>query len=364
MKRFTYLLSLTLTVFAIAAVAFVGCEGPAGTAGANGTNGTDGTNGTNGTNGSDGVDGNGTCVQCHDESTDIYVKRLQAANSKHLTGGDFERNDADCAACHTHEGFLERMESGEMEASAAIANPSPQNCRTCHNIHINYDTTDLAIRYPDPVQLWFNDVTVDMSEGNICANCHQPRIPDPMYAIGGDSISIDSKYWGPHLSPQSAMVHGTAGYEVAGSKSYPTPGSSSHASAGCTQCHMPDAFGNQAGGHTLNMTYFYHGRDADWIAGCSVSGCHSTIEDFDFNGVQTNVALLTDSLHHMLMAKGLVDSAGYLVASETAPLKVSPEDAGLIFNFKFLEEDHSTGVHNPAYAVAILQNSIEALSAN
>ncbi len=359
MKRFTYLLSLTLTVFAIAAVAFVGCEGPAGTAGANGTNGADGTNGTNGT---DGVDGNGTCVECHDESTDIYVKRLQAANSKHLTGGDFERSEKDCAACHTHEGFLDRMESGEMEASADIANPSPQNCRTCHNIHINYDTSDFAIRYPDPVKLWSNDVTVDMSDGNICANCHQPRIPEPMYVIGGDSISIDEKYWGPHLSTQSAMVHGTAAYEVAGSVTYPTPGSSMHAGAGCTKCHMPDAFGNQAGGHTLNMTYFYHGHDADWVAGCT--DCHSGIEDFDVNGKRTMVIELTDSLHHMLMAEGLLDKDGYVVASESSPLKLSPEQAGLIHNFKFVEEDMSEGVHNTKYAVALLQNSIEALSAN
>jgi len=362
MKRFTYLLSLTLTVFALAAVAIVGCEGPAGPAGTAGTNGTDGTNGTNGTDGKDGVDGNGTCVECHDESTDIYVKRLQAANSKHLTGGDFERSDADCAGCHTHEGFLERMEAGNFHSTADVANPSPQNCRTCHNIHINYDSTDFAIRYPDPVTLALNDVTVDMSEGNVCANCHQPNLLNPAYEIGGDSISITNKRWGPHHGPQSAMVHGTTGYEVVGSETYPTPGSSMHAGAGCTQCHMPDAFGNQAGGHTLNMTYFYHGHDEDWVAGCT--DCHSGIEDFDVNGKKTLVAELTDSLHHMLITEGLVDSAGYLVASSTAPLKVSPEQAGLIYNFKFVEEDLSEGVHNTKYAVALLQNSIEALSAN
>lgn len=356
MKRFTYLFSLTLTVFTIAAVAFVGCEGPAGPAGAAGADGADGADGK------DGVDANATCTECHDESTDIFVKRLQAANSLHLTGGDFERSGKDCAACHTHEGFLDRMESGEMEASADVANPSPQNCRTCHKIHINYDASDFAIRYPDPVTLWANDVTVDVAEGNICANCHQPRLLDPVYTIGGDSISITNKRWGPHHGPQSAMLWGTTAYEIAGSVAYPAAGARMHAQVGCTDCHMPDAYGNQAGGHTLNMTYDYHGTEEDWVAGCT--GCHTGIEDFDLNGAQTQVSTLLDSLHHVLMGEGLLDADGYLVASTSSPLKVSPEQAGVIHNFKFIEEDKSMGVHNSAYAIALLKNSLESLAAN
>jgi len=356
MKRFTYLLSLTLSAFVVAAVAFIGCEGPAGPAGTPGADGADGADGT------DGVDANATCTECHDESTDIYVKRLQAANSKHLTGGDFERSDKDCAACHTHEGFLDRMESGEMEASADVANPSPQNCRTCHKIHINYDASDFALRYPGPVTLWANDVTIDVASGNICANCHQPRLLEPGYTIGGDSVSITNSRWGPHHSPQSAMLWGTTAYEVAGSVSYPDPGGRMHAQVGCTECHMPDAYGNQAGGHTLNMTYEYHGSDADWVAGCT--GCHTGIEDFDLNGVQTQVSTLLDSLHHVLMDEGLLDEDGLLVASSSSPLKVSPEEAGVIHNFLFVESDLSTGVHNSAYAIALLKNSLESLAAN
>jgi hypothetical protein len=354
MKRFTYLFSLTLTAFILAAVVIIGCEGPAGPAGAAGADGKDGVDGT------DGVDANATCTECHNEDSDVFVRTLQAANSKHQTGGAFERSDADCAACHTHEGFLDRMESGEMEASADIKQPSPPQCRTCHKIHINYDASDFAIRYPDPVELWINSVTVDLGVGNMCANCHQPRIPEPMYVIGGDSIDIDNMRWGPHHGPQSAMLYGTSAYEVAGSVSYPTPGGTTHASAGCTQCHMPDAYGNQAGGHTFAMTYLYHGHDEDWVAGCT--DCHSTIEDFDYNGVQTQVSTLLDSLHHVLMNEGLLDEDGYLVADDDAPLRVSPEEAGFLYNFKFIEEDLSMGVHNPGYAMALLKNSLEALS--
>lgn len=355
MKRFTYLLSFTLTALFFAAIVIVGCEGPAGQAG------TDGKDGIDGVDGQDGTDGTAACSACHNDDTDVYTKSLQAANSKHLTGGNFERSDADCAACHTHEGFIDRMESGEMEASMDIAEPTPPNCRTCHKIHINYDETDFDVRYPDPVTLWINDVTLAIGSGNICSNCHQPRIPDPMYAIGGDSISVTNKRWGPHHGPQSAMLHGTSGYEVAGSMSYPTGGSSMHASAGCTTCHMPEARGNQAGGHTLAMTYNYHGSTVDWVAGCT--DCHSGAEDFDIGGKKTLIAALTDSLHHMLMAEGLLDEDGYIPASSSSPKMIAPEDAGLIYNFKFVEEDLSEGVHNPGYAQALLQNSLEALAA-
>jgi hypothetical protein len=344
MKRLAYLLSLTTAAVFLAFMAFTGCEGPAGPPGADGL---------------DGMDANATCTQCHNENTDIFVKSLQASVSKHMTGGNFERNDAECAACHTHEGFIERMDAGEMEASAAIENPSPTNCRTCHKIHETYTSADLELRYPEPVSLWVNDVTVDLGAGNICANCHQPFIPDPMFGTGlGDKVITDSRF-GPHHGPQSAMVWGTGAYEVAGSKSYPTPGGHPHAGAGCTQCHMPPAFGIQAGGHTLKMVYESHGHEADYTAGCTM--CHEGIEEFDYHGLQTEVAELIDSLHGVLMGMGILDEDGLV---DNTPLTVSSEMVGYIYNYKFVEEDLSRGVHNPRYSVALLTNTLEALKSN
>ena len=357
MKRFTYLLSFTLTAFFLAAVIMIGCEGPAGPAGKDGTDGIDGVDGVDG---KDGADGTTACASCHNDDTDVFVKSLQAANSKHMTGGNFERSDARCAACHTHEGFIDRMDRGEMEASTDIAEPSPPNCRTCHKIHVNYDTTDFAVRYPDPVALWINDVSVDLGVGNQCVACHQPLVPGPMFGESADSLTITNKRWGPHHGPQGAMVWGTSAYEIAGNESYPTAGGSTHASAGCETCHMPAARGYQAGGHTFKMTYLYHGSESDWVAGCT--DCHSGLEEFDLNGKQTEIATLKDSLHSVLMGMDLLDADGYLKASSSSPLKVSQEEAGIIYNYKFVLEDLSDGVHNPAYAMALLKNSLDALA--
>jgi hypothetical protein len=120
---------------------------------------------------------------------------------------------------------------------------------------------------------------------------------------------------------------------------------------------MPPAFGIQAGGHTLKMTYQFHGADEDYTAGCTL--CHEDIEDFDYDGLQTEVTELLDSLHSVLMGMGILDADGLV---DNTPLTVSSEMVGYIFNYLFVEEDLSHGVHNPKYSVALLTNTLEALS--
>jgi hypothetical protein len=354
MKRFAYLLSLTIAAFAILSIGMMSCEGPAGPAGEAGADGIDGI---------DGIDANETCKVCHNEDSDLLAKQVQAGNSGHMTGGAFERAEYDCAACHTHEGFIDRMDSGEMEASADIEDPTPPNCRTCHNIHQAYDETDWAISYKDPVKLWINDVTVDYGNGNVCANCHQPRLIDPMPVSGGADVSIDNKRWGPHHGPQSAVLWGTSAYEISGDASYPNPGSSSHASAGCTECHMAKSadYGNVRGGHTFNVVYLDHGEETPNTDACV--SCHSSIgDDFDINGVETMVTDLHDSLGTILFNKGWIDEDGYVKASSSSALTLAADDAGALLNYRYILEDKSNGIHNPAYVQALLKNSIQHLS--
>jgi hypothetical protein len=313
--------------------------------------------------GADGQDMDASCKVCHDDGTDLFVKSLQAGASVHMTGGNFERNDADCSACHTHEGFVDRMEAGTVDASAAVVNPSPINCRTCHNVHNAYDATDWDITYTDAVELQVNDVTVDLGgDANLCVNCHQARMATPAAVVGGADVSLTNSRWGPHHGPQGTVLWGTGGYEFAGT-SIATPGSHMHASgAGCTTCHMAEAYGIQAGGHTFDMTWTYHGADAVWTAGCT--DCHSSSTfGHDIEAFQEETEYLLDSLHTILVDNGWVSaSSGLLNASSSAPLVLTADEAGAVWNFYFLEEDRSLGVHNPPYVTALLEASIEAAS--
>jgi hypothetical protein len=180
-----------------------------------------------------------------------------------------------------------------------------------------------------------------------------------MPEIGGGNVEITSSRWGPHHGPQGNNVWGVGGYLIAGSKSYPEAGSTTHATgAGCNACHMaPVPYGGRSsGGHTFNMTYEYHGSIEENIGACTP--CHSTAETFDIAGVQTTVDGLVADLEAVFIAKGWMDEPGALW---NTPITATANEAGAMLNYKIITEDRSRGIHNPAYMVALLTNSLESL---
>lgn len=327
---------LSMLMIVCAAFMLTGCEGPTGPTGPAGAAGT------------------ANCALCHDLSTDLVAKIIQWETSVHATGGNFERSTSECAPCHTSEGFTERLVTGAHETAADIVNPTPPNCRTCHQIHTNYDETDYALATEAPVTLWINGETIDLGEGNLCAQCHQPRVPDPLPVVGGGDVEITSSHWGPHHGPQAAMLAGTGGYEISGSVAYENSPHTTHVTDACIVCHMADPFGNQAGGHTLNMTYEYHGYDTPLTTGCKQ--CHGELDDFDYKGAQTEIDGLLAQLKPLLIDIGIMDDSEDAVEGT-----FTADQAGALLNYFFVLEDKSHGVHNTKYARALLTNSIEAL---
>lgn len=348
MKKLTTFL---LFIPAFALVVFVASctkEGPAGPAGEDGINGTDGT---------------ATCGQCHNDGEGFLAKVIQWEASTHANGGNFERNSNSCAPCHTSMGFREVIETGADTTATTIANPTPINCYTCHKIHETYQAEDWALRYTDPVTFMEGGLTVDRANGNMCTKCHQSRPASPYPAMGAGTIEFPqgtSYRWGPHHGPQGNLLAGlgSGAYEIAGSLGYEN---SAHTDIedGCISCHMAEAYGAQAGGHTFTMGYEYHGHTELNLAGCLVSGCHSN-ED---NLVAATEALVIEveellvELGTLLKDQGVMREDGYL----TVPGTYSNAQAGAFYNFKFIEEDRSNAVHNPKYARALLYNSIEAI---
>jgi hypothetical protein len=330
-----------------------GCEGPAGAAGADGINGGDGING---------VDANETCIVCHNDEVVLLAKQQQVMGSGHMSGGNYGRREADCAICHTHQGFIETLESGALETSGDIDDPAPINCRTCHMIHTNYDDGDWDLVTASAVDTDFGDWTIDIGESNLCVNCHQFRELDPMPEMGGADVEITSSRWGPHHGPQGNNVWGVGGYELTGSKNYPEPGSHAHAGAGCVTCHMAAGpiNGIGAGWHSFGMTYDYHGSPTENTSSCEV--CHSTLEDFEYGGTMEDVHNLLAEMDTIFFDNGWTEEIGDLWdASSSAPLTVSADEAGVMLNYKIVTEDRSGGIHNPAYMLALLTNSYEFL---
>lgn len=342
MKKFTFLSFFTALTFA-AAMIISGCtkEGPQGPAGEDGQDGQDGTAG---------------CIECHDDSQSIFAASIQWEASTHATGGNFERNDASCAPCHTSQGFLEVMETGAQETAEAISNPAPVNCYTCHNIHDTFTPEDWALTATEPVEFWLNGDVADQGAGNLCSQCHQSRVPSPMWDASIPEEEIDITYfrWGPHHGPQGNMIAGSGGFEIEGSASYTN---SAHSNIGntCVTCHMAEPFGAQAGGHTMKMGYQYHGSLVLNEAGCVA--CHEGDDLATMTeAMQDEIDGYMADLRDVLLTRGVLDSSNYIVA-ETMLMK----EAGAVWNYLYVLEDRSGGAHNKKYARALLLNSIESL---
>ena len=166
-------------------------------------------------------------------------------------------------------------------------------------------------------------------------------------------------------------MFGTGGYEIAGTESYTNSaaGASKHAEVGCVGCHMAAPYGTRAGGHTNILSYDGHYGPGYHTESCE--GCHSSydVDDFDYSfgavGIQTEVDALMDSLEVILHKKSVSGDSimidGDLNASSSAPLTLTPDEAGAYLNLQMIGREKSGGVHNPNYIRALLKNSIQAM---
>ena len=335
------------------ALFFSSCEGPAGPAGADGTDGVDGVDGTDG---QDGADGNVTCMVCHSDEN-LNAIQHQFVQSQHSSGAiavDYAGGRASCSMCHSHEGFVAYAAGLENQD---IANPSPWECGTCHGLHTTFEAEDYALRLSDPISFIFDEtVTADFGNGNLCVNCHQNRRAEPNVSDPGETFTITSSHYGPHHGPQGNILNGVGMAEIAGDIAYPAAGSAAHMGLSCTGCHMGEYdVEAAAGGHTY------------WPTLGSCTECHGVLEDFNFNGAQTEVEELLVELRDILLAQGVLvgdEEHGYHPVNERdnpGEATFSMVQAQAFFNWIGIEEDRSLGFHNPQYVIALLKNSIAAL---
>ena len=258
MRRRTALLTAVVFLLPLG-IACEGPRGPEGPAGIAGPEGPQGPQGPQGPIGPAGQDANENCVQCHNNDVTLFAIQVQYAKSTHRLGGNFERSTTSCATCHTHQGFLERIETGATSTSQDVLDPAPINCRTCHQIHTTFTSADYAFTVSGPNDLIYNpdQGPVDFGPiGNLCSQCHQGRTLRPFPEPGGDDVTITSFRYGYHHGPQAQVFGGVGAFDL-GDDGIPN-GPSAHGRSvnddACGTCHMGQAFGEQAGGHTWKMT--------------------------------------------------------------------------------------------------------------
>jgi hypothetical protein len=281
-----------------------------------------------------------TCTECHNDTTLLTGKQTAWADSVHGSGEAYVRGaSASCAGCHSGGGFSARVAAGlnPDEVEEGDPNPTRQDCRACHQVHTTFTGEDWALETEDPVEFYaVEGATYDGGDGNLCANCHQPRrvIAEP---DADGNVEVTSTHWGPHHGGQGSMLLGVAGAgDVEGSPSahYNT------VEGTCVTCHM---------GEEYNHSY------EPEVERCQE--CHSDAENFDINGTQTEVQEGLDQLEQALIARGWLDEEGH-----PAVTMIPAPEAYALWNWIYIShEDGSLGVHNPAYTRDLIAASLEAL---
>jgi hypothetical protein len=301
----------------------------------------------------------GACSQCHDEPSH-HIKSAAWANSVHAVTTTDPAGNATCVGCHTGTAFIARM------SGAAITDTSyhPIDCYTCHEPHgLTAPTNDShLIRNMASATLADGTKVTTAGEGVLCMQCHQARVDAATYV---DSTA-GSSHFGPHEGPQADMLMGTNGYTYG--EQIPTSAHQFVVTNTCVDCHMQTvattdpAFLN-AGDHTFKTTFAPTGKPAeDLVAACQT--CHGpdvttfNFPLFDYNGdgkidgVQTEVQELLDQLSTMLPPN---NSAKTSLTIDSTWTKQQLEAA---YNWTFVTNDGSRGIHNTAYAVGLLKASI------
>jgi len=294
------------------------------------------------------------CFVCHsDVDTRLVANHLQWANSRHASGANTNRNFSSCSACHTSEGFVEVANGG---TPGTYDNATVIHCFTCHAPHSN---GDFGLRVNAP-QTLANGVSRDISLGNICAACHVARRDVNTYVAG--SVTLSS-HWGPPHSTQSDNLFGSNGYEYTG---YTYTDLTAHRTAtadGCLDCHLRTTRNFVVGGHSFNMRAVIadepetggHQEFTEILNTAACRTCHGNLSDFDYNGVQTEIDSLADTLMTILITAGMIDSSGHPMSGVT----VSADSAGALWNWLMVYEDRSRGVHNSRYMRSMLDSAIK-----
>ncbi|MBI4325406.1 MAG: hypothetical protein HY674_09095 [Chloroflexi bacterium] len=295
----------------------------------------------------------GNCAQCHDSMTH-HFRSAEWNHSGHAVAP--RQTSSGCVRCHTAPGFANY-------AAGAPAVSTPYEAITCAACHDPHDAANPhQLRTVADVTLMDNKTTItEGGPAKLCMNCHMARRDATNYV----ETTAGSSHFGPHYGCQTDMLMGvnaiTYGQEI------PSSAHRHVVEEACLTCHMQEAEFSpaftHAGGHSFNMKWDNGTNTIELTEACVQ--CHGEIEEFNFKrqdfdsngiveGVQTEVHGLLNKLGRMLPPIG--DPAVNITSAYTK------QQLRAGYNYKFVEEDGSFGVHNLSYAVGLLKASIADLT--
>ena len=304
------------------------------------------------------VDGEITasCVPCHDGQLDEWVTSGHGTVSG-LTNEEFvaEFGRTSCWACHTSEGFI--AANDPVYASYDFGGDyNFIGCVTCHDPHVGEagGGNEAQLRALGAVEVVYapgltpGDPEVPRMEGygaaQTCAQCHHAR-RDATNVSG--QINSGTSRFGPHGSPQMDMFIGAGSYEIP-NYVYDREHSHQNIDDACVKCHMV----REVLLHGELQDHSFHTFTPD-VGNCAP--CHTGIEDFDIGGLQTTIH---GKLDQLAVLAGYADWATLEATIGADNPAMASWQREAIYAGVFVSNDGSHGVHNPEYALDLLDNAI------
>ncbi|MCG6114191.1 MAG: cytochrome c3 family protein [Mesorhizobium sp.] len=286
-----------------------------------------------------------------------------------------------CAACHSQIGFIDYLGAdgstpGEVNHPGTIN--SPIGCASCHTTAAH--ELD-SVTFPSGVQM------SSLGDSATCSVCHGGRQSGDAVAaatsnIGEDDVSADLAFINIHYGVAASVTHGS---EVRGGYQYP-----GRSYAG-RFAHVPSA----------NTCTDCHDAHSTAVATDGCMACHRGVEDVrdirtrhgDFDGdgnTSGGIHAEIMGLHAQLYAaiqSYAEDVAGtpiayagrhpYFFIDADGDGEIAMEDATMpnryanwtprllkaAYNYQVATKDPGGFVHNPAYMLQLLHDSLESLSA-
>lgn len=336
--------------------------------------------------------GNSACVRCHTaagalEDLAVAFRYPDTPPSLTVPSAEGRQNTATCATCHDPHGAQSKFNlrvSGEVNlpGGAPVQAGDAASCVQCHNSRRSFEDaiagrfsahtgtqSEMVIGtngaefegftyFQSPHAIPSQFVTNLGVAGRMCITCHMAPAPDPGDAnhdhVGGHTFSVRNESTGD--------VYLQA----------------------CTQCHNVTAFTSPRGQE-------FAFTPADWdgnnVVATSVQGevaglMHllggavgtSPTNPFGVTNTPTDANALLVRLAKAIDpgATGIVGASGRIfIAKPGAPSNrismPATADGDLLFmaswNYLFVIEDKSFGIHNTGYTVGLLQSSVNAIRA-
>lgn len=312
----------------------------------------------------------GTCNQCHDAPPGYPIGGMWKLSS-HATmpkSGE-EAGRTQCYPCHSGAAFVKFAKNKTTPGYSAATDNFPSiACATCHDPHSgeNFGLRTLTLDSLANGYKPSSNSTFRGGLGVLCMNCHHAR-ENSFKRVTNQAKKFTDRFY-PHYSPQSDMLLGANAYEY----NLNITGTSTHAfmEDACVTCHMADDPTAQfpVANHQMSMKDA-QGKDRIYV--CQT--CHTdaqtsfndikAAEDYDGNGTiegaQTEIQGLLDKLKAILPK----DTSGEVADMAVDSMKIKndpnyPRILPAIWDYYFVRNDWSVGVHNARYAAAILQASL------